>query len=96
MWRPEKSDLIVATEPDTRTGTWLFVMVVVFLMFVALLTLSLAVTLSLVADTTFSIQAADGSTLEQPTQVGNSIEKLWQGFFSSLSALIGLLGGKVL
>ena len=52
--------------------------------------------LSIFADTTLQIQAADGSTIEQPTFVGDSIERLWQGFFSWLSALIGLLGGKVL
>ena len=65
-------------------------------MFMSLLTLALAISLSVVADTTLLIQAADGSTIEKPTYTGNAIEKLWQGFFSSLSALIGLLGGKVL
>ena len=83
-------------EPNTRPFSWLFVAVVVFLMFMSLFTLASAITLSLFADTTLLIQAADGSTIEQPTYVGDSIEKLWQGFFSSLSALIGLLGGKVL
>ena len=49
-----------------------------------------------VEDTTLVIKAADGSTIEQSTGAGDATEKLWQGFFSSLSALIGLLGGKVL
>ena len=95
MWTPEKSGLIVA-ESSARTGTWRFVAIVVFLMFTTVATASSAIILSIFADTALLVQAADGSTIEQPTQVGNSIEKLWQGFFSSLSALIGLLGGKVL
>lgn len=83
-------------ESSARTGTWRFVAIVVFLMFTTVSTAATAVILSVFADTALLVQAADGSTIEQPTQVGNSIEKLWQGFFSSLSALIGLLGGKVL
>jgi len=46
-------------------------------MFMSLFTLASAITLSLFADTTPLIQAADGSTIEQPTYVGDSIEKLW-------------------
>ena len=83
-------------ESDTRTGRWLYTTVVVFMMFMVVATMSSAIVLSIVADTTLLIEAADGSTIEQPTYVGDSIEKLWQGFYSSLSALIGLLGGKVL
>ena len=83
-------------ESNSRTGSRLFVVVVIFLMFTAMLTMTLAVVLSLLVDTTLLIQAADGSTIEQPTYTGEAIENLWQGFFSSLSALIGFLGGKVL
>ncbi len=74
----------------------MFVAVVLFLMLTALLTMATAVVLSVLADSTVLIQTADGSTVEQTTYTGAAIEKLWQGFFSSLSALIGLLGGKVL
>ena len=83
-------------ESNSKTGTRLFVVVVVYLIFLSSLTLTLAVCLSLFADTTTLIQTADGVTVERPTYVGSSIEKLWQAFFSSVSALIGLLGGKVL
>jgi hypothetical protein len=65
-------------------------------MFTALATMALAVLLSVFADTKLLVETADGSTVEQATYTGAAIEKLWQGFFSSLSALIGLLGGKVL
>ena len=84
------------TEANTKTGPRLFVVVVIYLMLLALLTLTLAVCLSVFADTTLLVQTADGSTVEQSTYTGEAIGKLWQGFFSSLSALIGLLGGKVL
>ena len=65
-------------------------------MFIALATMISAIALSIFADTTQYVQAADGSNIEQTTHVGDSIAKLWQGFYSSLAALIGLLGGKVL
>ena len=81
---------------NTKTGVRLFMAVVVFLMFLALLSLTLAVSLSLFADTTLAVPMVDGSTVEQRNYVGASIEKLWQGFFSAVSAIIGLLGGKVL
>ena len=81
---------------NIKAGRRFFMAVVVFLMFTALLSLTLAVCLSLFADTTLSTPTSDGSTVEQRNYVGASIEKLWQGFFSALSALIGLLGGKVL
>ena len=92
---PERFGLIVA-EPNTKPFSWLFVAIVIFLMLLAILTMTTAIALSVIADSALQFQAADGSAIEQPTQVGNSIEKLWQGFFSSLSALIGLPGGKVL
>ena len=83
-------------ESNSKTGTRLFVLVVVYLIFLSLVTLALAVCLPLFADTTTLIQTADGVTVERPNYVGATIEKLWQAFFSSMSALIGLLGGKVL
>ena len=86
----------IMNETEARNGSRRFVAVIIFLMFITIATMASAITLSVFADTTLLIRAADSSTVEQPTQVGNSIEKLWQGFFSSLSALIGLLGGKVL
>ena len=84
------------TETNTKPFPRLYASIVVYLMFLALLTLTLAVCLSVFADTTLLVQTADGSTVEQRTYTGDAINKLWQGFFSSLSALIGLLGGKVL
>ena len=70
--------------------------IVIFLMGLSVVTLALAVCLSLFADTTLLIQTADGVIVERPAYVSSTIEKLWQAFFSSMSALIGLLGGKVL
>ena len=83
-------------ESNSKTETRLFVLVVVYLIFLSLVTLTLAVCLPLFADTTLLVQTADGVIVERPAYVSSTIEKLWQAFFSSMSALIGLLGGKVL
>ena len=84
------------TESNTKPFPGIYPTVVIFLMVIAFLTLTLAVCLSLLSDTALLIETADGSTVERPTYTGEAIGKLWQGFFSSLAALIGLLGGKVL
>ena len=84
------------TEANTKPFPRLYATIVIFLIFLALLTLTLAVCLSVFMDTTLLVRTEGGSTIEQSTYTGEAIGKLWQGFFSSLSALIGLLGGKVL
>ena len=84
-------------ESNARNGSRRYVAVVIFLMFIAIATMTSATILSVfVEETTILIQLPDGSTIKQSNHVSQSIEKLWQGLFSSLSALIGLLGGKVL
>ncbi len=80
-------------EPSVSASK-LYFSIVAFIMLIALLTLISAVALSIITDATLADQSQDNGAASPGTMTGAAIERLWQGFFSALSGLIGLLAGK--
>ncbi len=74
------------TEQEPASWNRPFIFLVSFCMFIAVLTLLLAVGLSVYADR--ALADSEGMTARA------SVERLWQGFFAALGALFGLLTGK--
>ena len=63
-------------------------------MVAALVTMLLAVELSVYADSPLTVRGVDGEIIKQPTLTETAIDRLWQGFSGSMGALFGLLTGK--
>ena len=75
--------------PEPKIGDTGFIIVVAFTMFIAIVTLLLAVGLSVYADAALADRGQDAGEVTR-----TSVERLWQGFFAALGALFGLLTGK--
>ena len=75
---------------QTREGDSRFIVLVAFCMFISVVTLFLAVGLSVYADTVLADSGKNGEGLV----TRSSIERLWQAFSAALGVLFGLLAGK--